>query len=93
MTPKVNNKLCGILRVAELAFKSRTKVRRDEKVNDGPQVDNAILRIARVHSKHFVVRNIVIRDGIRLLRYSKLRNRLSESYTKCKRVEEAMQRL
>ena len=90
MTPKVNNKLCGISRVAKPAFKSHTKVRRDEKVNDRPQVDNAILRIARVHLKHFIIRNIVIRDGTRLLRYSKLRNRLSESCTKCKRVEEAI---
>jgi hypothetical protein len=81
------------LRVAEPAFKSHTKVRRDEKVNNRPQVNNAILRITRVHSKHFVIRNIVIRDGTRLLRHSKLQNRLSESYTKYKRVEEAIQRL
>jgi hypothetical protein len=68
----VNNKLCGILRVVKLAFKSRTKVRRDEKVNNRPQVNNAILRITRVYSKHFIIRNIVIRDKTRLLRYNKL---------------------
>jgi hypothetical protein len=86
----VNNKLYGILRVAELAFKSRIKVRRDEKVNNRPQVNNTILRITKVHLKYFIIRNIVIRDGTRLLRYSKLRNRLSENCTKCKRVEEVM---
>jgi hypothetical protein len=72
LTPKVNNKLCGILRVTEPAFKSYIKVRRDEKVNNGPQVNNTILRITRVYSKHFIIRNIVIRDGTRLLRHSKL---------------------
>jgi hypothetical protein len=72
LTPKVNNKLCGILRVAEPAFKSYIKVRRDEKVNNRPQVNNTILRIARVYSKHFIIRNIVIRDRTRLLRHSKL---------------------
>ena len=86
----MNNKLCSILRVTELAFESHIKVRRNKKVNNRPQVNNAILRITRVHSKHFVIKNIVIKDRTRLLRHSKLRNRLFESYIKCKRVEEVM---
>jgi hypothetical protein len=72
LTPKVNNKLYGILRVAKPVFKSYIKVRRDKKVNNRPQVNNAILKITRVHLKHFIIRNIVIRDRIKLLRYSKL---------------------
>ena len=68
----MNNKLRGILRVIEPAFKSHIKVRRDEKVNNKPQINNAILRIIKVYSKHFIIRNIVIRDGTRLLRHSKL---------------------
>jgi hypothetical protein len=68
----VNNKLCGILRVVKPVFESHIKVRRNKKVNNRPQVNNTILRIARVHLKHFIIRNIVIRDRTRSLRYSKL---------------------
>jgi hypothetical protein len=60
LTPKANNKLYSILRILEPGFKPYTKIRYNKKVNNRPQVNNAILWISGMHPKHLVIKNIVI---------------------------------
>jgi hypothetical protein len=60
-------------------FNPYIKVRYNEKVSNRRQVNNGILRVIRVNSNYLVIRNIVIRNGTRLIRHSKLRKRPSKS--------------
>jgi hypothetical protein len=87
LAPKLNKKLCVILRVTKLVFNPYTKVRCDEKVSDECQVNNSILRVIRVNSNYLVIRDIVIGNRTGLIRHSKLRKRLSESCIECKGLE------
>ena len=83
----MNNKLYIILRVTKLVFNPCIKVKYNEKVSDRRQVNNCILRVIKVNSNYLVIRNIVIRNGTRLVRHSELRKRSSKSYTECKGSE------
>jgi hypothetical protein len=68
-------------------FNPCTKVRYNEKVSDRRQVNNGILRVIRVNSNYLVIRDIVVGNRTGLIRHSKLRKRLSKSYTECKGLE------
>jgi hypothetical protein len=68
----VNKKLYIILRVTKPAFNPYIKIRYNKKVSDKRQVNNDILRVIKVNSNYLVIRNIVIRNGTRLIRYSEL---------------------
>jgi hypothetical protein len=83
----LNKKLCVILRVTKPAFNPYIKVRYNKKVSNRRQVNNSILRVIRVNSNYLVIRDIVIRNGTRLVRHSKLRKRLSKSYIEYKGSE------
>jgi hypothetical protein len=83
----VNKKLYIILRVTKLVFNPCIKVKYNEKVSDRRQVNNGILRVIKVNSNYLVIRDIVIRNRTRLVRHSKLRKRLSKSYTEYKELE------
>jgi hypothetical protein len=83
----VNNKLCVILRVTKLVFNPYIKVKCDEKVSNKCQVNNNILRVIRVNSNYLIIKDIVIRNGTRLIRYSELQKCLSKSYIECKESE------
>jgi hypothetical protein len=86
-TFKVNDKLYVILKVIKLTFDPYTKVRYDEKVSDRRQVNDGILKVIEVYSNYLVIKDVVVKNGTRLIRYSELRKRLSESCIKYKESE------
>ena len=83
----MNNKLCIILRVIKPVFNPYIKVRYNKKVSNRRQINNDILRVIKVNLNHLVIRNIVIKNKTRLIRYSKLQKRLSKSYIDYKESE------
>jgi hypothetical protein len=86
-TFKVNDKLYVILKVIKLTFDLYTKVRYDEKVSDRRQVNDGILKVIEVYSNYLVIKDVVVKNGTGLIRYSELRKRLSESCIKYKESE------
>jgi hypothetical protein len=56
-------------------------------VSDRRQVNDGILKVVKIHSNYLIIKDIVIKDGTRLVRYSGLRKRLSESYTEYRESE------
>jgi len=83
----MNNKLCIILRVIKPAFNPRTKVRYDEKINDRRQIDNGVFRVIKIYSNYLIIKDVVVKNGIKLIRYNKSRKRLFKSYIKYKKSE------
>jgi len=83
----VNNKLYIILRVIKPAFNLYIKVRYDKKVNDKRQIDNNIFKVIKVYLNHLIIRDIIIKNRIKLIRYNKSRKRFFKSYTKYKESE------
>ena len=68
----MNDKLYIILKVIKLAFDLYIKVRRDEKVSDKRQVNDGILKVVKIYSNYLIIRDIVIKDGIKLIRHNRL---------------------
>ena len=83
----MNDKLCVILKVIELVFDLYTKIKYDEKVSDKRQVNDGILRVIKVYSNHLIIKDIIIKNGTRLIRHNESRKRLFKSYTKYKESE------
>ena len=83
----MNNKLYLILKIIKLAFNPHIKIRRDEKVSDKCQVNNGILKVVKIYSNYLIIKDIVIKDKTKLIKYNRLRKRLFKSYIKCKELE------
>jgi hypothetical protein len=83
----VNDKLYIILKVIKPAFNLYIKVRCDEKVSDKRQVNNNILRVIKVYLNYLIIRDVVVKNGTKLIKHNKSRKRLSESYIKYKESE------
>jgi hypothetical protein len=83
----VNDKLYVILKVIELIFDLYTKIKYDEKVSDKRQVNDGILRVIKIYSNYLIIKDIIIKNGTRLIRHNESRKRLFKSYTKCKESE------
>ena len=83
----MNDKLYIILKVIKPVFDLYIKVRRDKKVSDGCQVNDGIFKVVEIYSNYLIIKDIVIKDETGLIRYNRLRKRLSESYTEYKKSE------
>ena len=56
-------------------------------MSDKRQVDNNILKVIKIYSNNLIIKDIVIENGIKLIRHSESRKRLSENYIKYKESE------
>jgi hypothetical protein len=83
----VNDKLYIILKVIKPVFDLYIKVRRDKKVSDRCQINDGIFKVVEIYSNHLIIKDIVIKDETGLIRYNRLRKRLSKSYTEYKESE------